>query len=359
MSIESTQNNAQGGTQSNAQENTHNNTQNSEQNNNAQNSKYIEVPARRDSTGGRFERFVEVIAALRSKNGCPWDLEQTHSSISRNMIEEAYEALDAIERGDTDDMAEELGDVLLEVVLQAQIASDESEFTIDDVIEGITSKIIRRHPHVFGETVALAAAGLSAEEMAEVNSARSPGDVEYLWNFVKKREKQLKQEEREQKAIERGETLPPKSILDDVSRFQPALMQAQDISEKAVSHGFEWEAVDDIWLKFSEETQEYRRAVETYKEARLQDDPDKTHKAKHAAELEFGDMLFTLVNVARKDGLDAETTLRKTCNKFRKRWALMESYAAEEDKTIDNYDIDELDALWERAKKDLCKAQDV
>ena len=294
----------------------------------------IPVPAEGNTTGERFERFVKIIAALRGEGGCPWDREQTHESISRNMLEEAHEAVAAIESGSRDALAEELGDVLLEVVLQAQIGSDGGEFSIDDVIDGITAKMIRRHPHVFGPEVSLAAAGFTPDEIAEIGVAATPDDVNRIWDIVKKREKQVR-------ARAAGTDGVPAGALDDVPASMPALMQAQDISRKAVARGFEWPTREGVWEQFREESGEYEEAL-----AALADGSG----TKEQVELEFGDMLFSLVNVARKDGIDAESALRKTCTKFRQRWSIMESYARDEGRPIDSYGLDGLEELWARAK---------
>ncbi len=302
---------------------------------------YIEVPPHRDDVEGKFGRFVSIIAALRGPRGCPWDMEQTHSSIARNMVEEAYEAQEALLLNDVDDMVEELGDVLLEVVLQSQIASDEGEFGIGDVIDGICDKIVRRHPHVFGEEASFGAAGLTAEEIAELDKIRTPGDVKFLWDYIKVREKRAAAEARRRKAEVSGMELPPKSVMDDVPRSQPALMQASDISRKAVARGFEWETRQQVWEKVREEIGEYEAALA---------DPAKT---KEDAEVEFGDVLFTLANVARKDGIDPESALQKTCEKFRRRWAMMEGYAREDHRPIEEYGADGLEELWNRAKQAL------
>ncbi len=311
----------------------------------------VPVPSRKQGAGPMFERFVDIIAALRSEDGCPWDREQTHLSISRNMVEEAYEALDAIERDDRDDMVEELGDVLLEVVLQAQIGADEGRFAIDDVIEGISDKMVRRHPHVFGAEASLEAAGLTDEEVGQIESARTPGDVAFLWDFIKKKEKAAKRIARERRAAEVGEKLPAASILDGVPMSQPALMQAQDISRKAVACGFEWDSVDDVWSDFDEERSEYLEAVSRLDLAGETGDAEEVSRAQKEAELEFGDMLFALVNIARKDGLDAESALRATCAKFRRRWSAMEAMAVEEGRPIEDYGADGLNVLWDRAKE--------
>ena len=259
--------------------------------------------------GETFAAFVDTIAALRAPNGCPWDREQTHESIARNMIEEAYEAVDAIEQRDTTHLREELGDVLLQVVLQSQIAADAGEFTVADVCRDVNAKMIRRHPHVFGE----AAAG-SAE------------DVLSIWDNVKLAEKSAAD----------AQTEEPEGLLDSVPASFPALLQAYKISRKAVAAGFEWDTVEDVWAKVEEEIAEFKQACRS-------DDVQ-------AKELEFGDVLFFLVNVARKEGIDAETALRATCRKFRERWAFMEGAAWGQGKRIEELDMDEMQQLWDQAK---------
>lgn len=259
--------------------------------------------------GETFAAFVDTIAALRAPNGCPWDREQTHESIARNMIEEAYEAVDAIEQHDTTHLREELGDVLLQVVLQSQIAADAGEFTVADVCRDVNAKMIRRHPHVFGE----AAAG-SAE------------DVLSIWDNVKLAEKSAAD----------AQTEEPEGLLDSVPASFPALLQAYKISRKAVAAGFEWDTVEDVWAKVEEEITEFKQACRS-------DDAQ-------AKELEFGDVLFSLVNVARKEGIDAETALRATCRKFRERWAFMEGAAWGQGKRIEELDMDEMQQLWDQAK---------
>lgn len=259
--------------------------------------------------GETFAAFVDTIAALRAPNGCPWDREQTHESIARNMIEEAYEAVDAIEQHDAAHLREELGDVLLQVVLQSQIAADAGEFTVADVCRDVNAKMIRRHPHVFGQ----AAAG-SAE------------DVLSIWDNVKLAEKSAADAQAEE----------PEGLLESVPVSFPALLQAYKISRKAVAAGFEWDTVEDVWAKVEEEIAEFKQACRS-------DDAQ-------AKELEFGDVLFSLVNVARKEGIDAETALRATCRKFRERWAFMEGAAWGQGKRIEELDMDEMQQLWDQAK---------
>ncbi len=277
-----------------------------------------------------FDEFVTTIAALRAPDGCPWDKEQTHQSIAKNMIEEAYEAVDAIEADDVAHMREELGDVLLQVVLQSQIAADEGEFTIADVCREVNEKIIRRHPHVFGDAVV----------------AQDANEVLDIWDKVKLAEKA--QEPTQAEAVEQ-----PQGLLQGVPRSLPALMEAQKISRKAVSAGFEWETLDDVWLQVAEEIYELKEA---YKAAPKSENgkivESASHREKAAAELELGDVLFAIVNVARRMGLDAESALRATNRKFRHRWEYMEKAARESGKSIEELTTDEQEKLWAEAKQE-------
>lgn len=283
-------------------------------------------PRSRDS----FEELVGVIALLRGEEGCPWDREQTHESIAKNMIEEAYEAVDAIESNDTVSLKEELGDVLLQVLLHAQIAGEQDEFTLDDVIAGITQKLVSRHPHVFGNKASFAAAGLSEEEIAMIEGANDAESTLRLWDQMKTREKERKAEERN------GASGPgPESLLSSVPRSEPSLMQAQGISRKAAAQGFEWEDMDGLADKLAEEFEEFAQAEAGTREA----------------EEEFGDILFTLVNIARWNNIDAESALRRVCNKFRLRWSAMERIVQEEGLEFRELDWQEWDDLWNEVKQ--------
>lgn len=264
--------------------------------------------------GEAFAAFADTIAALRAPDGCPWDREQTHDSIAHNMIEEAYEAVDAIEKRDLKHLREELGDVLLQVVLQSQIAADAKEFDVADVCQDVNEKMIRRHPHVFGSA-----------------HASSANEVLDIWDKVKIGERNAANESLLDKEAK------PEGLLDSVPVSFPALMQASKISRKAVSAGFEWDTVDDVWAKVEEEIAEFKQACA---------EGDPTSK-----ELEFGDVLFTLVNVARKEKIDPETALRATCRKFRDRWAFMEGAAWALCKHIEDLSMDELQELWDQAKR--------
>jgi tetrapyrrole methylase family protein/MazG family protein len=280
-------------------------------------------------TGELFVGLAELIELLRSEQGCPWDREQTHGSIAKNMIEEAYEAVEAIESGCTDSLKEELGDVLLQVLLHAQMAREAEEFTLDDVIAAISKKLISRHPHVFGNEASFAAAGFTDEEIALVEEATSAEATLKLWDAMKLLEKQ-----RKAKARGIDDTALKDSLLASVPKSEPALMQAQNISRKAAAQGFEWEDISGLTDKLAEEFEEFAQA-----EADTQE-----------AEEEFGDILFTLVNVARWNNIDAESALRRSCEKFRSRWHSMEQRAQQEGFDLRELDFEAWDELWNEVK---------
>lgn len=265
-------------------------------------------------TRDEMQQLVEIIWRLRQPDGCPWDRKQTHASIAKNMIEEAYEAVDCIEADDAAHLREELGDVLMQVVLHAQIAADAGAFTMADIARDINEKLIRRHPHVFGSTA---------------SQASSADDVLAIWDSVKLAEKGAKDEG----AVESGER--PEGLLDGVPHALPALMQAQKVSRKAAAVGFEWETTAAVWDKVAEERAEFE-AEPAGSEAR---------------ELEFGDMLFALVNVARREGVDAESALRASTAKFRARWSAMEDAAYRQGRRIEDFSTEELNELWGRVKQ--------
>ena len=255
-----------------------------------------------------FDEFVRVIAVLRGPDGCPWDRAQTHASLRKNMIEEAYEAVAAIEADDIAELRDELGDVLLQVVLHAQIASEDGSFDIDDVASAITAKIVHRHPHIFADA-----------------SAGTPDEVLAHWDRIKHAEK-----------TEKGH-----ATLDGIPHALPALMYAQKISRKAVAVGFEWETLDDVWAKVHEEIEELKA----------------TEPGSPEAVDEIGDVLFTVVNLARKQGIDAEMALRTTCEKFRTRFADMELAAQRSGKRIEELPIEEMEILWQQAKEKETRRQ--
>lgn len=258
-----------------------------------------------------FDALTETIWRLRQPDGCPWDREQTHASIAKNMVEEAYEAVDCIEDGDDAHLCEELGDVLMQVMLHAQIAADEGAFTIDDVVRGLDEKLVRRHPHVFGDR----------------SGAHDAAEVLDIWDQVK-----LAEKAKEDPAA-LGEEYP-KSLLESVPRALPALMQAQKVSRKAAAVGFEWDTVDDVWAQAASERAEFER-----------EEPGSEARA-----MEFGDMLFALVNVARREGIDAESALRASTMKFRTRWEAVERLAWECGTSVEELSTEELNRLWDEVK---------
>lgn len=243
-----------------------------------------------------LEELIKTIEILRSENGCKWDREQTHESLRRNMIEEAYEAVDAIDDNDCNHLKEELGDVLLQVVLHSQIAKEYDEFTIEDVAKEINKKLIHRHPHVFGDV--------------KVNNTQEILDN---WEELKKQEKPHRT-----------------SIMDGISRAQAALMSAQKISKKAVKVGFEWQNEQQLIECLLSELKEF------------QDAKSFEHK-----EEELGDLLFAVVNLARWNKIDAEQALLKSNKKFMQRFRTMEDLAT---KNLENLSFEEWDSLWKSAK---------
>lgn len=259
-----------------------------------------------------FDALTETIWRLRQPDGCPWDREQTHASIAKNIVEEAYEAVDCIEEGDEVHLCEELGDVLMQVMLHAQIAADEGSFTIDDVVRGLDEKLVRRHPHVFGDR----------------GGAHDAAEVLDIWDQVKLAEKA--QGDAEAAALEER----PKGLLESVPRALPALMQAQKVSRKAAAVGFEWDTVDDVWAQVGSERAEFER-----------EEPGSEARA-----MEFGDMLFALVNVARREGIDAESALRASTMKFRARWEVVERLAQARGSSVEQLSTAELNQLWDKVK---------
>lgn len=249
-----------------------------------------------------LEELIDVVAKLRAPDGCPWDREQTHASLRPNMLEEAYEAVDAIDDNDAPHLREELGDVLLQVLLHSQIASEANEFTLDDVAKELKEKLIHRHPHVFGT--------------AKINNA---DDVLKTWDKLKSEEK-----------TER------KSAMDGLSRSQAALIAAQKISKRAIKTGFEWPNEESLYECVMSEIEEFKEAEK---------EKDKAHM-----EEEMGDILFAIVNLARWNKIDAEQALLKANKKFEKRFRKMEDLAT---KPLNDYSFEEFDNLWKQAKKSL------
>ena len=278
-------------------------------------------------THPEFDRLIRTIWRLRQEDGCPWDKEQTHQSISKNMIEEAYEAVEAIAEDSPEHLEEELGDVLEQVVLHSQIEADSGAsagsgvrdraagncaagFDIDDVCRALNQKLVRRHPHVFGP---------------EAGSTSSAAAVLDVWESVKAEERASAED-----------TVHTEGLLDSVPQSLPALMQAQKISKRAAKMGFEWASVNDVWDKVAEERAEF--------DAEASGTQQKTD--------EFGDILFALINVARWEGVDAEEALMSACRKFRARWSYMEKAAAKRGFSLDEKPELQED-LWQEAKRHL------
>ena len=244
-----------------------------------------------------LERLIEIIDILRSENGCSWDRAQTHETLRRNMLEEAYEAVDAIDDNDMKHLNEELGDVLLQVVLHAQIAKEEKAFDIEDVAKGISDKLVHRHPHVFGDV-----------------KVKSTDEILDNWEKLKKEE-----------------TPHRTSVMDGVSKSQAALMSAQKISKKAVKVGFEWQNEESLYACVQSEIKEFQDA-----------------KTQEEKEDELGDILFAVVNLARWNHIDAEQALLKANKKFMSRFRAMEQNA---NKELEHLSLEEWDLLWKKAKK--------
>jgi len=250
-------------------------------------------------TGEVFEKLVDIMALLRAPGGCPWDQEQTYKSIVPHTLEETYEVIEAIEREDYDGLREELGDFLLQSLFYAQMASEEKRFSIKEVIEGITEKLIHRHPHVFGDT--------------KVENSR---EVLKNWERLKKKE--------------------GKSVLGGVPRNLPALLKAYRIGEKAGRVGFDWKHVDGVLDKIEEEAHELAQA--------------RHEKDEHAVEHEYGDLLFTLANIGRFLGINPESALRGATERFIDRFQSMEAEIEKSDSSMKDLAPEEWNELWERAK---------
>lgn len=261
----------------------------------------------RKSAGEKFERLIEIMARLRGEGGCPWDREQTFDSIKPYTLEETYEVLDAIDRRDWRALAEELGDLILQAVFYAQMAAEQGRFTITDALDAINDKLVRRHPHVFGD-----------------GTARTAEQVLARWNEIKQEEKRERGEER-------------RGLLDGVLRNQPALMEAAHLSKKAAATGFDWPDIGGVVDKIREEIVELEKA--------------RSGASREEIEGEIGDLLFTVVNAARFLGVDPEQALRRTNAKFRERFAQVESGLAKRGRGFHETTIEEMEELWQQAKK--------
>jgi len=252
----------------------------------------------------RFENLREIVAQLRAPGGCPWDREQTNASLSPKMVEEVYEAVAAIRNSDDANLREELGDVLLLVLMHAEIAREQERFDIDQVIESITAKLIRRHPHVFGDSAVRDSAGVVRQ-----------------WDAIKLDEKKEQQ----------------RNYLDEVGAALPALMRAQKVQRKAAHVNFDWSQTSDVIAKVDEELNETKQAI--------------TSQDSAAIAAEIGDLLFAAVNLARKNGLDAETTLQRATDKIVQRFNALENELQATGKRLGDVSLVDLDEIWNAHKK--------
>lgn len=265
-----------------------------------------------------FEDLIELMRKLRAPDGCPWDREQTFATLAPMLLEEAYEAFEAVEEareGHPNELRDELGDLLFQIVFYAQVAKEQGDFSIDDVTNAIHAKMVRRHPHVFGD--------VDAQDTATV-----------LLNW-----EAMKQDERRAA----GKSERDESLLDGVSSKAPALMEAHQLSTKAARVGFDWEKLEDIFAKLEEEIGELRAAIQTH--ATSNDEADHTRVRE-----ELGDLLFAATNIARHLKVEPEAALKLTNRKFRRRFGYIEKKLAERGQTFQTSTLDEMEALWQEAK---------
>ncbi|HEX3043567.1 MAG TPA: nucleoside triphosphate pyrophosphohydrolase [Bacillota bacterium] len=261
--------------------------------------------------GQNLPRLVKIMADLRSEGGCPWDREQTHQTLKPYVIEETYEVLEAIDEGKPDKLREELGDLLLQVVFHAQLAAENKQFTMDDVIDSISEKLIRRHPHVFADTIVSDVSGV-LENWEKIKKSEMPGERE--------------------------------SALDGVPKDLPALMKAAKTQSKAAKVGFDWGNLEGPLQKTKEEFREFEEVLESAGSEPIDE------AGRDRLEDEFGDILFSLVNVARFIKINPELALGRTIAKFNKRFRYMEQEAVKMGRNLKEMSLAEMDKLWEQAK---------
>ena len=294
----------------------------------------------RRKAGEWFERLVALQARLRGPDGCPWDREQTHESLKTYLLEETYEVLEALDSGDDTKVAGELGDLLLQIVFHAQLAQESGRFDVAEVIERIHTKLVRRHPHVFGNT-----------------EAKTAAQVLKNWE-------QLKKEERQAEGGQKGDGAAA-SVLDGVPRTLPALLEAYQLTRRAANVGFDWENIEGVLEKIEEEVKELRTSMRNETGRGSSTDPREgggpasasgvqtPHKPPHSkVEEEIGDLLFVAVNVARFLGADPEIALKKANRKFSERFREIEKRASKQGKKLAEMRIAEMEALWQSVKKE-------
>lgn len=297
-----------------------------------------------------MQRLLKIMAQLRDpQSGCPWDVKQTMESLTRYTIEEAYEVADAIANGDMHDIKDELGDLLFQVVFYAQIASESSAFSFDDVAKSISDKLVRRHPHVFANPLASEGLSDTNENVTVERTQLSDIALNAQWDAIKAQEKQLKKQRLKQdnEAIEN-------SILDNVPKGMPALMYAQKLQKACAKVGFDWPDAAPVIDKVREEVEEIQQELD-FKQRALNTGVAPLNSGvpdnQQAIEEEIGDALFAMVNLARHCKVDADTALRNASNKFANRFKGVERLAAEQGDKLDALTLDEMEALWQQVKE--------
>lgn len=290
------------------------------------------------STGERFERAVSIMERLRAPGGCPWDREQTFDSIKPYTLEETYEVLEAIDNRDWPELAGELGDLLLQVLFYSEMAQEHGSFSIDDVLDRLSTKLVDRHPHVFGDA-----------------KADTSADVKRNWEALKVEERKKKQ----QGSGEGADQGKKQSILAGVSSAMPALLEASKLSSRAAQAGFDWPDVEGLFEKLHEETNELREELKGFpapgprpqgKGVAGSGRAVVAERLQEKLEEEVGDLFFVLVNIARYLSVDPESALRKTNRKFKRRFQWMEARLQESGRTADQAPMEELETLWQQAK---------
>ncbi len=287
------------------------------------------------STGAKFERAVAIMARLRAPGGCPWDREQTFDTIKRYTLEETYEVLEAIDNRDWNELTGELGDLLLQVLFYAEMAQEQGTFTLDDVLDTLSNKLIHRHPHVFGDT--------KADDSAQVLKN---------WEVLKAEEKQKKEKRKSLHSGGEAKESKPELLLEGVSSKMPALQEAHKISSKAAHVGFDWPHVQGLFEKLSEETHELQEHLRGLPSAgtNAAQKPEIPPELHQHVEAEVGDLFFVLVNIARYLSVDPESALRKTNRKFRRRFSWLEEKLREQGRSLEQATLEEMEALWQQAK---------
>jgi nucleoside triphosphate diphosphatase len=296
------------------------------------------------STGERFERAVSIMERLRAPGGCPWDREQTFDSIKPYTLEEAYEVLEAIDKRDWPELSDELGDLLLQVLFYAEMAKEQSSFSVDDVLDGLSNKLIRRHPHVFGDV-----------------KADTSAEVKRNWEALKVEEKKKRQaaEDVVAQGNKPSTRVEKQSILAEISSAMPSLLEACKISSRAAAAGFDWPNVEGLFDKLHEETTELREHLKEFPapgprpQGRGIAGSGRTpvpEELQGRLEEEIGDLFFVLVNVARYLSVDPESAVRKTNRKFRRRFQWMEDRLRQSGRALDQAPMEELESLWQQAK---------